>query len=224
MRALFKYLILSLFIGNVHIPVSFAQHEHQAAAHAPIGVMGEHVHNKGEWMTSYRYMRMDMDTHFNGFDEVTVSDVHNDFMIAPTDMSMEMHMLGVMYGVSDEITAMLMVPYVKKDMDHINRSGVTFSTQAKGIGDVKFSGLFLLNDMLDDWSAFSGESDLILNFGLSFPTGSINQRDDTLAGPDEPLPYPMQIGSGTYDLLPGLTYTAKRENSSWARRCEVYYV
>ena len=29
--------------------------------HAPLGVMGDHMHGKGEWMASYRYMSMDMD-------------------------------------------------------------------------------------------------------------------------------------------------------------------
>ena len=31
-----------------------------AIGHGPIGVMGEHVHGKGEFMVSYRFMRMDM--------------------------------------------------------------------------------------------------------------------------------------------------------------------
>ena len=33
----------------------------RADSHAPIGVMGEHMHKKGEWMLSYRYMYMDME-------------------------------------------------------------------------------------------------------------------------------------------------------------------
>lgn len=28
--------------------------------HTPIGIMGDHNHKKGEFMMSYRYMRMDM--------------------------------------------------------------------------------------------------------------------------------------------------------------------
>ncbi|MEL7113935.1 MAG: transporter, partial [Pseudomonadota bacterium] len=31
-----------------------------ATDHAPIGVMADHRHKKGEWMFSYRYMYMDM--------------------------------------------------------------------------------------------------------------------------------------------------------------------
>ena len=32
----------------------------RADSHAPISVMGDHTHGKGEWMLSYRYMGMGM--------------------------------------------------------------------------------------------------------------------------------------------------------------------
>ncbi len=50
---------------------------------------------------------------------------------------------------------------------------------------------------------------------VSFPTGSINEKDDTPAGNDQILPYPMQIGSGTFDLLPGITYLGQSDKGSW---------
>ena len=52
---------------------------------------------------------------------------------------------------------------------------------------------------------------------LSLPTGSIDEKD-VLANPmlgELQLPYPMQLGSGTYDLIPGLTYTQLFDNYSW---------
>ena len=33
----------------------------RAASHAPIGVMGDHMHKTGEWMVSYRYMQGGME-------------------------------------------------------------------------------------------------------------------------------------------------------------------
>ncbi len=41
----------------------------RADGHAPIGVMGDHMHHKGEWMLSYRYMHMDMEGNRIGTDE-----------------------------------------------------------------------------------------------------------------------------------------------------------
>ncbi len=45
------------------------------------------------------------------------------------------------------------------------------------------------------------------NLGLTlyFPTGSIDERGATPMGPNMQLPYPMQLGSGTYDLEPSFT-------------------
>lgn len=177
-------------------------------AHAPIGVMADHTHKTGEWMFSYRYMKMDMDTFYSGTKEQSVADVHGDFAISPTEMDMEMQMLGAMYAPNDQFTFMAMLPYLTKEMDHIVRSnGRQFSTRTNGIGDVSLSGLYSLQEL-------TGKN-VILNFGLSIPTGSINQRDDTPAAIDAKVPYAMQLGSGTFDLLPGLTFSHQLDDWSF---------
>ena len=43
----------------------------RANGQAPIGVMGEHLHKKGEWMLSYRFMRMNMEGNRIGADAVS---------------------------------------------------------------------------------------------------------------------------------------------------------
>ena len=58
--------------------VSGGGHNHHAIRaddHAPIGVMGDHMHKKGEWMLSYRYMRMNMEGNQIGENEVTPEDI-----------------------------------------------------------------------------------------------------------------------------------------------------
>jgi hypothetical protein len=50
---------------------------------------------------------------------------------------------------------------------------------------------------------------------VSLPTGSIDARGDTPAGSDVRLPYPMQLGSGTVDLRPGLTWLGQVDNWSF---------
>ena len=39
--------------------------------HAPISVMGDHMHEMGEWMVSYRYMSMEMEGLLSGSSNVT---------------------------------------------------------------------------------------------------------------------------------------------------------
>lgn len=203
-----------------------------ADSHAPIGVMGDHMHHKGEWMLSYRYMYMEMEGNRIGKNSVSpetiATTVPNRFFgnpmqpptlrVIPTSMDMEMHMLGAMYAPSDWLTLMVMAMYHEKTMDHITFAGGagttrlgTFTTRVSGIGDTRLSGMIrLYND---------GIHHVHLNAGVSLPTGSTEETDDVLTPmgmrPTLRLPYPMQLGSGTYDLLPGITYTGKMDRYGW---------
>lgn len=179
----------------------------RADAHAPITVMGDHTHKKGEWMLSYRYMNMQMSGNRKGDNDVTNANVLSDFMVAPTDMVMQMHMIGAMYAPSDKVTLMAMLPILRNDMNHRTRAGLTFRTHSDGIGDLKLAALI---------PVFEKDAHRVhLNAGMSFPTGSIDEHGDLPTGPNQRLPYPMQLGSGTWDLLPGLTYNGQSENWSW---------
>lgn len=175
--------------------------------HAPIGVMGEHTHHAGGFMLSYRYMLMNMDGMRIGTNRVSNQRVLQDFMVTPTDMDMQMHMFGLMYAPTDYITLAGMVPYVKKSMNHLTRMGGRFKTESEGLGDIKFTGLIKVFDR--------SNQRIHLNAGMSFPTGSIDKKDDTPAGSNQQLPYPMQLGSGTFDLLPGITYLGQHRKISW---------
>lgn len=183
------------------------------AGHAPIGVMGDHTHEKGEVMLSYRYMVMAMSGLRDGDDRITRSDALEDFPVTHTSMEMEMHMFGAMYAPIDRLTLMLMVPYVRLEMDHQTAMetpiGTHFTTKSDGIGDIRLSGLI---DLIKE-----EKTKLHLTLGISFPTGSITQQDQTpMSGTNQVrLPFPMQIGSGTYDFLPGLTYNGKEGAWSW---------
>ncbi len=207
-----------------------------AKDHAPIGVMGDHMHKKGEVMFSYRFMRMEMAGNRIGRDDVTpdeiVTTIPNRFFgnpmqpptlrVVPLEMSMNMHMLGVMYAPADWLTLMAMGMYATNDMDHVTYMGGMgttelggFTTETSGFGDTQLAGLVRLFDAGD--GAVSHHAHL--NLGFSIPTGSTTETDQILTPmgmtPSPRLPYPMQLGSGTFDLQPGVTYTGRSESYSW---------
>ncbi len=189
------------------------------SSHGPIGVMGEHIHKKGEVMASYRYKNMRMNGNRNGSSRVSNQEVLNDFAVTPTDMDMEMHMFGLMYAPSDNLTLMAMLPYVELSMNHLTRNGTRFNTSSSGIGDLKLTALYNLLSLKnsDEHSHIdsASTSKLIANFGISLPTGDIDSRRDIPVQDNARLPYPMQLGSGTVDLMPGLTYTEHLNSFSW---------
>lgn len=141
----------------------------------PIGGTGAHMHGRGDWMPTLRSMRMEMDGNRDGTSRMSSGDVFAaGCMIAPESMTMDMHMLGAMYGVSGDLAVMLMLPWLDVEMDHVTAGGARFTTRSSGIGDVKLSGLYRLGQ----WGAHR----LNLNAGLSIPTGSIDTEDDTPMG------------------------------------------
>ena len=163
-----------------------------------------HTHPPGEWMISYRVMWMRMAGNRVGTQSVSDADVLQDFMVTPTDMDMQMHMLGVMFAPRRTLTLMAMVPYHQRSMNHLTRSGAQFSTESGGFGDIELSALY---------SVQNGENHQIhIESGVGLPTGSIDERADIPAGPNQRLPYPMQLGSGTYDPKLGLTYSHVRND------------
>jgi hypothetical protein len=51
----------------------------------------------------------------------------------------------------------------------------------------------------------------VLGAGVSLPTGSTTQKGATLVSSSSILPYNMQLGTGTTNLLPSLVYTCQKE-------------
>jgi len=186
----------------------------RADSHAPIGVMGDHMHDAGEFMLSYRFMSMRMDGNRDGTSSTSTSQVLSQFMMSPLEMDMKMHMVGGMWAPTDNVTLSVMVPFVEMSMKIRNRMGAKIKTRSRGIGDVKLNGLFRLRDWHSEFIDNRIDHHLHLNLGVSLPTGSINKKDATFSGRVR-LPYPMQIGSGTYDFLPGITYSGSTENYSF---------
>lgn len=168
--------------------------------HAPISIMGDHMHGKGGWMFSYHYMSMNMEGLKQGKDDASFDNALSNYMVTPTKMPMNMHMLGAMYAPSDRITLMVMFNYQDMEMAHLTRMGGTFTTEASGFGDIQISGLYKFFNK--DKQTMHGQ------LGFSIPTGSVTESDVIPASaPNEvELPYPMQIGSGTFDTNLGLTY------------------
>ncbi len=226
-----KRLSTIITVGLFSIPV-IADSGPSAYHHAPIGVMGDHLHKKGELMFSYRYIYMDMDGNRIGENSVTpqeiVSTVPNSFAstsgqpatlrAVPTSMRMEMHMYGAMYAPTDNVTLMVVGSYNEREMDHVTFQGSTgtnvlgkFTTRSSGFGDTKVAGLIKLYD--------NGRHKLHLNAGISIPTGSITEEDEILTPAGGRaivrLPYPMQLGSGTWDLEPGITYGGFSSGWGW---------
>lgn len=200
-------MLYLFFLCLISLPVFAHEGNFIPDEHAPIGMMGDHYHKSGEWMLSYRYMSMQMEGLRKGHQDISTQTVLNDFMMTPVEMTMDMQMVGVMRGITDDFTVMGMIPYVKKEMTMQNRMGARGTTTTEGLGDIKVSGIYVLKDGRGEGLNHRAYDRLHLNFGLGLPTGSVDERGSTLMGSNSKLGYAMQLGTGTFDPSLGITYT-----------------
>lgn len=199
-----------------HDQISHAHHHGHAE---PLGVMGSHMHGAGEWMVSVQLMGGGMAGLLDQMTEVDEQKVLDNFAMSPRNMLMGMPMLGLMYAPTDWMTLMAMIPGMAMRMEHVGHEvhlhdlqtttpAADKGMQAMGLGDIS------LNALLGNWQWQKHR--LHLNIGFSMPTGAIDIPSPPMEGmAPQPLPYGMRFGSGTWDLLPGFTYTGHTGAWSW---------
>lgn len=222
--------------------------EHQEhsthAGHGPHGTHIHHQHSKGGFMFEYRFMRMHMEGLLDGTDSVDTKDISGVvrqmdgsiapemglYMMAPTEMTMDMHMMMAMYGFTDRVTGMLMLNYLSNEMDMVMHMympngmymmDMTGTMETSGIGDTRVGAMYIIDKK---WTG---------TLGISLPTGSIDEKVDmvmqgtmpngmsvTRSNTNIQAPYPMQLGSGTYDLIPSVTYKDEKGDAGWGAQLE----
>lgn len=207
-------------------------HGHPHHAPPPAGVMGAHMVGKGRFMTMYsaRIMRMGesrIGTRRVSPEEI-VSSVPNAYFglpmqprtlrVAPKHMTMQGHMFSLRYGLTNDLNISVMARYIEKEMVMTTYAGPAGTVplvdnvgKTKGLGDTVMA-------LTANLYKRRGQQ-VHVAAGLSLPTGSITE-EGTMIMPNgqEALrrrPYGMQLGSGTYDFMPTLTYLGRQGAFSW---------
>jgi hypothetical protein len=199
-------------------------------AHAtiPAGVTGAAMVGQGEGMLMYMPMYMDMQGTYIGADKASTAAIlttPNRFApppylrVVPDSMDAQMHMFGVEYGLSDRLNILAMGSFVDKSMTMTSYSMPappaawgSATSSVEGAGDLSVAALYRLYD--------DGVNHVHLNLGFSFPVGSTTE-EATMLAPKNGMPmtmramYGMQLGTGTVDIMPGITYTGVKGLWSW---------
>ncbi len=201
-------------------------HHHHHGAPAPAGVMFSHLIPAGQTMVGYRYMwsrqagdmlrgtayASDADIVRNG----CTAGFTGRCRVNPIEMNMGMHMLDLMYAPYDWLNLMLMPQFMDMDMNVRMLDGVRYNAmkdhlhihETGGVGDLGMYALFRLFS--------SANHNANLSLGVTAPTGSVDETLRRIHRIDKGLiHYGMQLGSGTWDFKPSLTYTGVDGTWSW---------
>ncbi len=211
------------------------EHAHHDQGHShhhhglPSGVMFGHMISEADrFMIGYKLMYASQDGDMlNGNGKASDLDIVNfgcsdaiKCRFTPTYMNMRMHMINLMYAPTDWLNLMLMPTFMDMDMNireldgrpppeigvHEHQGIVGHATG--GVGDTRISALLKLWD--------SPGHHLHAGLGLSAPTGDVDlefRRQFQIDG--GLVHFGMQLGSGTWDFLPSLTYTGDHDDWLW---------
>lgn len=220
---------------NSSLPFASSSHQHRdSPGHhhhriPPAGIMFGHMLDKaGDFMAGYRFMHSSTNgSMMHGGHKVTDQTIvqqgcsdANPCRFTPTFMNMSMHMLDIMYAPAKWFNVMLMPTFMTMDMNLRQLAGRPAPVpgvhehsgigghETGAVGDTYISSLVKLLDI-------PGHR-VHVNLGLSAPTGKVDIELRRIFQIDGGLiHFGMQLGSGTWDFLPSLTYAGDYSRWSW---------
>ena len=213
---------------------SSESHRHAASHHdhkiPPAGIMFGHMLDKpGDFMAGYRFMynwtggNMMHGTHQASDQTIIDQGCGNggSCQFTPAFMDMRMHMVDLMYAPTKWFNVMLMPTFMDMDMNLRELSGKKLTPisgahthhgaaghETGAVGDTYFSSLIKLLNI-------PGHR-IHANLGFSAPTGKVDIEVRRTHKADGGLiHFGMQLGSGTWDFMPSLTYAGEKNRWSW---------
>ncbi|HEX5183910.1 MAG TPA: hypothetical protein VFW19_12260 [Allosphingosinicella sp.] len=181
-----------------------------------VGLMNDHMHDRGEFMVGLRF-ESDRFSGANLAGTRAVSDA--DLLVAGNmmrarSMTMDMAMVDLMYGATDNLTLTLSPQYVWNRMTMIGidpmggmngsmAPGETQKSEVHGFGDTLASASFRL--------IRRAHLNAHLTLGIWIPTGAV----DRLYSDGTFVEYCMQPGSGTWDIEPSAKVGGARGPIVW---------
>ncbi|SFK57428.1 Protein of unknown function [Nitrosomonas aestuarii] len=195
----------------------------------PAGLMFGHMLDKaGEFMVGYRFMySRSAGNLLHGtkvaHDQLIVDQGCSDTALcrfAPTYMDMKMHMLDIMYAPTKWLNLMVMPQFMDMEMnlreldgrpppvpDVHEHTGIAGHTTGI-LGDTNISALIKLYE--------TPGHRIHAGIGVNAPTGKTDLQLRRIAKIDGgSIHFGMQLGSGTWDFVPSLTYTGEHNRWSW---------
>jgi len=183
-------------------------------ARAPMSITEDRILPSGDFQVGLRFLVSDMSGQAFGTDSLTINQVLSLFDVAPSEMVTQGFAVDVLWGATERITLTATGTFTQKTMDHLAsldgqaNAYLFYQTHASGIQDIK---VHVLYDVLS-----RGDIRFHVHGGISLPVGAIDTDDVTpFSNPSATqLPYTQQLGSGTFDLMPGFVFNMQNKKAS----------
>lgn len=207
LRKSFAATALVLFLAS---PGAAQEEKHQWSdarpdAISPAAAVGTRMMDGGQFEVGYRFHKMNFGDVLLGTELVTFLDVLSDYSGAPIGRTETAHMFSLRYGVVDWLTLEATAGWLVRDRDFGDE--FTFvANNASGISDIEAAALIKLIDRDGVMAHLIG--------GVEIPTGSIEKVGPDLSGTNRVLAYEMQLGTGSFSLVPGAVAAIQNEKAT----------
>ncbi len=198
-------LLTGLLVAMPVLAQNYVWTSDRPDGHAPAGVKSDFLLSFAKLYIGYRYTVEKFSGTLIGTQEVSDAEVLDFFTVAPLTHDRWTGEVDVRLGFTNFVTLEGSIPWVRNQMLNTTDTGF-FETSSQFIGDLRLRGLFELLDM-DGYR-------LSLTLGATVPTGKISKMGLTATGVPGVLPYTMQGGSGSPDVLAGGTFQVQNEVAS----------
>lgn len=174
----------------------------------PAGVFGDHtLKGGGTVLWTYRMQVQEYQGILDGTRHVSNAAVLSSFAYSPTRASIQKHIIQMEYAPTDDLTVMAYVPFYQNSIDFVDATGAAIRTSFTNPGDIPISFMYVLKR----WH----RQQIHLNFGISMPSGFMDQQGHVPSPTSPDLTYLIRTSSGSWELLPGLTYRGQSDKWSW---------
>lgn len=172
----------------------------------PAGLYATHILPEGVFQIMPTFRKFDRTGLRLGTEFVTTDELFAFFDQVPFAMNVETLMVNASYGTSEDVTLLARIGYVDKSRDAVTSDDVFFSLENDAVTDLELQGL---------WEIYgSGAWKAHLQGGLSIPLTEPD-ADETVPGVRAgTLPYDLQIGTGVFGFIPGVTVQTMNEHGS----------
>ncbi len=181
------------------------------SSHAPIGVPLSLQVGTDQFGMVLRGSRSQYDGLRDSRDDLSAAEnFARGYEISPEERTDDMLELEAYFGLNERWDLYAVLPFLARDLDYDANVGLAGDIDTSGLGDVQLGAIFRSYDV--------EQTRLSYLVGLSIPTGSIDERGDYAGAPNTKLPYDLQLGSGTFDLVPAVLYESATNDILWGAR------
>ena len=183
-------------------------------ARGPASVSEDRTLLAGETQVTLTFSHLRREGEGDGADSLSAGQVLSSYEVSQARLLTQGLRVDLLVGVTGNFTVGASTALTRKLLDNVTRAEgeperlFPFQMEASGLQDVQIHALYRLHE--------GGPVRVHLQGGLSVPVGAIDGEAVTPITGSAPaqLPYDLQLGSGTFDLLPGFTLNVQNPKAS----------